>query len=160
MLFVVYQCRRNANYAGPATLDSIAQQIANAHGPSGPNWEYVCKLAEAFRQVRCARGHARARVCVCFTEWRRMCVSYMGMQTACVMLTFLSRVCVFSVHMLALPCPSSGNDASANSVCVSVCAQMSLEDPELFELEAKVLALKRSEQQQQSSVLAASTLTS
>jgi cation transport regulator ChaC len=47
---------RNANYLGPAAEDDIALQIATAVGPSGPNCEYVFRLAEAMRQVRGHQG--------------------------------------------------------------------------------------------------------
>jgi cation transport regulator ChaC len=46
----------NVNFLGPAPQDAIAAQIAAAVGPSGPNYEYVYKLADAMRQVR---GHRR-----------------------------------------------------------------------------------------------------
>lgn len=39
----------NENYAGPSDDDAIAQQIVNSVGPSGPNTEYVHKLAEAMK---------------------------------------------------------------------------------------------------------------
>lgn len=34
----------NVNYLGAANIPHIAQQVLNAHGPSGPNIEYVLKL--------------------------------------------------------------------------------------------------------------------
>ncbi|MEW5307125.1 MAG: hypothetical protein WDW36_009541 [Sanguina aurantia] len=40
---------RNVNYLGPAPLGAIATQVARAVGPSGPNCEYVFRLAENMR---------------------------------------------------------------------------------------------------------------
>ena len=42
---------RNKNYLGPATVAELAAQIASAHGPSGPNAEYLFRLADATVQV-------------------------------------------------------------------------------------------------------------
>lgn len=44
-------CSRNANYLGPASVEELAQQIARASGPSGPNWEYVSRLADSMRDM-------------------------------------------------------------------------------------------------------------
>ena len=41
----------NAAYLGPASELDIARQIACAHGPSGPNSEYLLKLAQALREL-------------------------------------------------------------------------------------------------------------
>lgn len=41
----------NAAYLGPASDKAIAKHIANSTGPSGPNSEYVLKLASALRQM-------------------------------------------------------------------------------------------------------------
>jgi glutathione-specific gamma-glutamylcyclotransferase len=42
---------RNPGYAGPSTLAEIAAVARRAHGPSGPNREYVTRLAEAIRAL-------------------------------------------------------------------------------------------------------------
>jgi cation transport protein ChaC len=42
---------QNVNWLGPAPLQDIAQQVATAAGPSGPNYEYVFSLADAMRKV-------------------------------------------------------------------------------------------------------------
>ena len=44
---------RNKNYLGPATVKDLAAQIASAQGPSGPNAEYLFRLANAMVQVSC-----------------------------------------------------------------------------------------------------------
>ena len=41
----------NAAYLGPASERDIARQIATAHGPSGPNSEYLLELARALREL-------------------------------------------------------------------------------------------------------------
>ena len=41
----------NAAFLGDASATQIAQHIANSHGPSGPNDEYLLKLAEALREL-------------------------------------------------------------------------------------------------------------
>ena len=46
-------CTRNLNYLGTAPREAIAQQIAHAVGPSGPNHEYLYRLAGAMQEVRC-----------------------------------------------------------------------------------------------------------
>lgn len=47
----------NVNWLGEAPLAELAQQIAHARGPSGPNNEYLYKLADVMRQ-------ASGRICV------------------------------------------------------------------------------------------------
>jgi cation transport protein ChaC len=41
----------NPSYLGPASLAAIASQVMAAHGPSGPNPEYVSRLAEALQGI-------------------------------------------------------------------------------------------------------------
>lgn len=41
----------NPNYLGPASMAAIAAQVRRAHGPSGPNVEYVLELAAALRAM-------------------------------------------------------------------------------------------------------------
>jgi cation transport regulator ChaC len=43
---------KNVNWLGAASLNEVAQQIARAHGPSGPNSEYLYRLADTMRKVR------------------------------------------------------------------------------------------------------------
>ncbi|MFL6676334.1 MAG: gamma-glutamylcyclotransferase [Massilia sp.] len=43
--------QENAAFLGPASERDIAQQIAGARGPSGPNSEYLLKLAKALREL-------------------------------------------------------------------------------------------------------------
>lgn len=42
---------KNLNYLGVAPREAVAQQIASAIGPSGPNHEYLYGLAQALEQV-------------------------------------------------------------------------------------------------------------
>lgn len=52
--------RDNPNFLGPAPVESIARQIAAAHGPSGPNPEYVFELTRSLRAMGALDAHAAA----------------------------------------------------------------------------------------------------
>jgi cation transport regulator ChaC len=47
----------NPEYLGPAPVNAIAEQIRRSHGPSGPNSEYVLRLAEALRAMHADDDH-------------------------------------------------------------------------------------------------------
>ena len=51
---------QNENYLGDATIDTIANQIATASGPSGGNPEYVFELAHRLRDMRAQDAHVYA----------------------------------------------------------------------------------------------------
>jgi cation transport protein ChaC len=49
---VVYMAdETNPNFLGPASVAAVVEQIRRARGASGPNLEYVCRLAESLRQL-------------------------------------------------------------------------------------------------------------
>lgn len=50
----------NAAYLGPAPELEIAQHIADAHGPSGSNRDYLVQLAAALRELRADDAHVFA----------------------------------------------------------------------------------------------------
>ena len=50
----------NPNYLGPAPVPVIAEQILRSHGPSGPNLEYLLRLAEALRDLAADDDHVFA----------------------------------------------------------------------------------------------------
>jgi cation transport regulator ChaC len=50
----------NPDYLGPAGLGEIAQQVRAARGPSGPNLDYVLRLAEALREMGAEDAHVFA----------------------------------------------------------------------------------------------------
>jgi cation transport regulator ChaC len=47
----------NSEFLGPASAAEIAGQIRRSHGPSGPNTEYLLRLAEALRQLAARDEH-------------------------------------------------------------------------------------------------------
>ena len=47
----------NPDYLGPASLGEIAAQVREATGPSGPNREYVVRLAGALRDIGAEDEH-------------------------------------------------------------------------------------------------------
>jgi len=56
LVFIASDSPQNSNWLGPAEPEAIAQQIAEAVGPSGANCEYVYRLAEALREVGAAQS--------------------------------------------------------------------------------------------------------
>ncbi len=58
--FVYWASEHNPNYLGPAPLAEIAAQIVRSIGPSGPNVEYVLRLAEALRAMGVTDEHVFA----------------------------------------------------------------------------------------------------
>lgn len=50
----------NPSWAGPAPLSAIAAQVRMAHGPSGPNVDYVLRLAETLREMSAVDEHVFA----------------------------------------------------------------------------------------------------
>lgn len=52
--------RENAAFLGPASNYEIASHIAHSHGPSGPNRDYLTRLAEALRTLRADDPHVFA----------------------------------------------------------------------------------------------------
>ena len=50
----------NPNYLGEAPLAAIAAQVRDAAGPSGPNLEYVLRLAAALREMGAEDPHVFA----------------------------------------------------------------------------------------------------
>ena len=57
LVFIASDSPQNSNWLGPAEPEAIAQQIAQAVGPSGANCEYVYRLAEALREVGVAQSN-------------------------------------------------------------------------------------------------------
>lgn len=51
---------RNPNYAGPTPLAEIAAIVRARRGPSGPNDEYLLRLAEALRDMQADDPHVFA----------------------------------------------------------------------------------------------------
>lgn len=47
----------NPNYLGPAPLGEMARQVRASRGPSGPNPEYVLRLAEALAEMGAEDPH-------------------------------------------------------------------------------------------------------
>lgn len=62
LVYIASDSPGNVNWLGPAPLEAIAQQIANAVGPSGSNHEYLFRLADFMREVR---GVPRKIFCCC-----------------------------------------------------------------------------------------------
>jgi len=52
--------KHNDNYLGSASLENMALQIYQSHGPSGSNVEYLMRLAESLRQMNVDDEHVFA----------------------------------------------------------------------------------------------------
>ena len=52
--------KTNPNFLGPAPVPTIAEQIRAAIGASGPNAEYVCRLADSLRDLGAHDPHVFA----------------------------------------------------------------------------------------------------
>jgi len=50
---------QNPNYLGPDSLERMVAQILASHGHSGPNVEYVLRLAEALDRLGIEDGHVQ-----------------------------------------------------------------------------------------------------
>jgi cation transport regulator ChaC len=59
----------NPHYLGPAPLETIAAQVRRSRGPSGPNVEYVVRLAEALEQMRADDPHVFALAAFVSEPW-------------------------------------------------------------------------------------------
>lgn len=72
---------KNMHWLGPASVEAVAQQIAAATGPSGPNYEYLQRLAEALwkvtrlHQVHCS-GHVVVVWAMCCQARLQTCGSH------------------------------------------------------------------------------------
>lgn len=58
LVYIATDGPQNVNWLGPAPLADIARQAAAAVGPSGPNYEYIFRLADAMRRVSAGGGEA------------------------------------------------------------------------------------------------------
>lgn len=50
-IMIYIASEKNKQYAGESSIENIATQVVNAHGPSGSNAEYVLNLAAAMRTI-------------------------------------------------------------------------------------------------------------
>jgi cation transport regulator ChaC len=83
---------QNVNWLGPAGLQDIAKQVAAAVGPSGPNYEYVFRLADAMRKVG---------ICICkgLRDWSSAAFHCLCGATVPSPLTVdVQRLTLFAVH--------------------------------------------------------------
>lgn len=73
LVYIATDGPQNVNWLGPAPLADIARQAAAAVGPSGPNYEYIFRLANAMQNVRgCVVGCVgRALWVGVASEWQK-----------------------------------------------------------------------------------------
>ena len=55
--WIATEDEKNVNWVGEQSIDEIATVIANAKGPSGPNYEYLFNLADAMRSFNIEDKH-------------------------------------------------------------------------------------------------------
>jgi cation transport protein ChaC len=55
--WIATEDEKNVNWVGEQSIDEIATVIANAKGPSGPNYEYLFNLADAMRSFNIEDEH-------------------------------------------------------------------------------------------------------
>lgn len=105
---------------GDDAVDKMADRIAKAHGPSGPNHEYLSKLVQALKQVHVPAVQLLAGS-TCFGHERKHPPA-----------TYANKYASLCNHV-----PAVWRDALATARSYKLlytCLQMDVEEPELYEL--------------------------